>query len=138
MALNSSVEPKHKVDLRTIIEQNLDLMLSQGDGMIGRINNDSWGVNAGVDENGSSKVAANFLYNPHNGKIRLFGNLGSCADWDTPYHSGYYRKGTFLLSHVNGGPLQITKVIGLDGLVEEAKKNILKSAGVYNRQNKRE
>ena len=78
MALNLSVEHQTKVDLRTIIEQNLDLMLFQeGVGMANCINSESWGVNAGKDEDGHSQVAANFLYNLYNGKIRLFGNLGS-------------------------------------------------------------
>ena len=50
MALKLSFEPQNRVDLRTIIEQNLDLMLSLDDGgMNKQINGESWGGNAGKD-----------------------------------------------------------------------------------------
>lgn len=134
MALNLSVEHQTTVDLRTIIEQNLDLMLSQGDGMIECIHQESWGCNAGVDENGCSQVAANFLYNPHNGKIRLFGNLGNRLHWDDFYRAGFYREGTFILSPSKEGHMQINEVQGVPKTVEEARINILRSVGLYNKR----
>ena len=136
MALKLSFNFQKKVDLRTIIEQNLDLMLSQGDGMIGCIHQESWGCNAGVDEDGRSQVAANFLYNPYNGKIRLFGNLGSRLQWDDFYHAGFYREGTFILSPSKEGPMQINEVQGVPKTLEEARKNILRNIGLYNKKKK--
>ncbi|HLC80951.1 MAG TPA: hypothetical protein VJG31_04225 [Candidatus Nanoarchaeia archaeon] len=138
MALNLSCNSQKKVDLRTIIEQNLDLMLSSEEGsMAKRINAESWGVNAGKDEDGHSQVAVNFLYNPHNGKIRLFENLGSRLQyWDDFYRAGFYREGTFILSPFKGGPLQINEARGVPETPEEARKNILRSIGLYNNQKK--